>query len=53
MSVSDGRAKEHLIQVFLLCRVDHLSDFQPLGKKSYSPVNLEQTAFALKVIAIF
>jgi hypothetical protein len=40
MSVGDGRAKEHLIQVFLLCGVDDSSDFQPLGKKSYSPINL-------------
>jgi hypothetical protein len=30
MSIGDGRAKEHLIQVFLLCRVDHLSDFQTM-----------------------
>src|SRR5271165_390085 len=53
MSIGDGRAKEHVIQVFLLCRVDHLSDFQPLGKKPYSPVNLAQTAFTVNVIAIF
>ncbi len=40
MSVGDGRAKEYLIQVFLLRRVDHLSDLQPFGKKPYSPVDL-------------
>jgi hypothetical protein len=40
MSVGDGRAKEHLIQVFLLRRVDYLGDLQPLGKKAYAPINL-------------
>ena len=40
MSIGDGRAKEHLIQVFLLCRLDHLGDLQPLGKKAYSPIDL-------------
>src|SRR6266481_5281777 len=53
MNIGDGRAKEHLIQVFLLCRVDHLSDFQPPGKKAYSPINLAQTAFTVNVIPIF
>src|SRR6185436_14349556 len=47
MSIGDGRAEEHLIQVFLLCGVDHLGNFQPLGKKSYSPINLAQTAFTV------
>jgi hypothetical protein len=40
MSVGDGRAKEHLIQVFLLRWVDYFSDFQPLGKNAYAPINL-------------
>ena len=40
MSVGDGRAKEHLIQVFLLRRVDYLGDLQPFGKKAYAPINL-------------
>src|SRR5712671_3784101 len=40
MSVGDGRAKEHLIQVFLLRRVDQLGNLQPLGKKAYSPIDL-------------
>jgi hypothetical protein len=40
VSLSDGRAKEHLIQVFLLRRIHYLGDLQPLGKKPYSPVNL-------------
>jgi hypothetical protein len=53
MSVGYGCAEEYLIQVFLLCQVDHLSDLQSLGKKSYSPVNLAQTAFTVNVIAIF
>ena len=52
-SVGHGRAEEYLIQVLLLCRVDHLSGFQPFGQKSYSPVNLAQTAFTVNVIAIF
>ena len=53
MSVGDGRAKEHLVQVFLLPRVDDLGDLQPFGEKTYSPVNLAQTAFSIDVVAIF
>jgi hypothetical protein len=40
MSIGDGRAKEHLIQVFLLRRVDYLGDLQPLGQKAHAPINL-------------
>ena len=40
MSVGHSRAKEHLVQVFLLRRVDYLGDLQSLGKKAYSPINL-------------
>src|SRR5271166_757315 len=53
VSVGDGRANEHLVQVFLLPWVDDLGDLQPFGKKAYSPVNLVQTTFSIDVVAIF